>query len=134
MGLIVMQPLAAAGGTPEPLQVGAATSTTSRAPLTWEQVLVERSRLEAAGREADVVALLERFVITKPKRYEPYVALAQLLEKQGKYGEAADSVRNGRKAVPNMPAMFVLLLTQYRRAASDRVAGASAGGRRPPAQ
>jgi tetratricopeptide (TPR) repeat protein len=85
----------------------------AQAPLTWAQVLVEMSRLEAAGSDADAAALLDRFVRTNPKRYEPYVALAQRLEKQGRFAEAADTLRNGRKAVPDMPALFVLQLVQY---------------------
>jgi tetratricopeptide (TPR) repeat protein len=71
------------------------------------------SRLEGAGNDSDVVGLLERFVRTNPKRYEPYVFLAHLLERQGKFAEAADTLRNGRKAVPDMPATFVLQLIQY---------------------
>ncbi|MCA1561021.1 MAG: hypothetical protein LC753_09885 [Acidobacteria bacterium] len=113
VGLIAMLPWATAARTREPLQAGGPTSTTSQAPLTWDQMLVEMSRLEAAGNDAGVVGLLERFVRTNPKRYEPYVSLAHLLEKQGKVAEAADTLRKGRKAVPDMPATFVLQLIQY---------------------
>jgi tetratricopeptide (TPR) repeat protein len=83
------------------------------APLTWDQVLVDMSRLEAAGNGADVAALLERFLKTRPKRFEPYVALAHVFEKQGRFAEAADTLRQGREAVPDMPATFVLQLIQY---------------------
>ena len=103
VGLIIMQPDVARG----------TASTPGQASLTWEQTLVEKSRLEAAGKDAEVTALLERFLKTNPKRWEPYVAVAQRLEKQGRYGEAADTLRNGRKAVPDMPATFVLQLIQY---------------------
>jgi tetratricopeptide (TPR) repeat protein len=112
-GLIVMLSWPAAARPAEPLQAPATSATTNQPPLTWAQMLVEKSRLEAAGNDAAVVGLLERFLKTNPKRYEPYVALAQLLEKQGKFAEAAATVRNGRKAVPDMPAIFVLQLIQY---------------------
>ena len=112
-GLIVMLSWPTAARTREPLQGGGRTSTTSQAPVTWDQMLIEMSRLEAARNDAALVGLLERFVRTNPKRYEPYVSLAQLLEKQGKFAEAADTLRKGRKAVPDMPAMFVLQLIQY---------------------
>ena len=92
---------------------GGTASMPGQATLTWEQMLVEQSRLEAAGKDAEVVALLERFLKTNPNRWEPYVALAQRFEKQRRYGDAADTLRNGRKAAPDMPATFVLQLIQY---------------------
>ncbi|MEO6350819.1 MAG: hypothetical protein ABIP53_09220 [Candidatus Limnocylindrales bacterium] len=76
-------------------------------------MLLEMARLEAAGNEAGVVGLLERFVRTNPRRFEPYVALAQRLEKRGRLAEAAGTLRQGRKAVPDMPPIFVLQLIQY---------------------
>lgn len=109
---VVMVPCALAAHSRE-FQVPAPTSTASQAPATWDEVLVEMSRLKADGNGAGVEALLASFLRTDPKRYEPYVALAQLLEKQGKFAEAADTLRKGREAVPDMPAMFVLQLIQY---------------------
>lgn len=99
--------------TREPFQARATASPTNQAPLTWDQVLVEMSRLEGTSNDADIAALLERFLKTNPKRFEPYVALVHLLEKQGRFTEAADTLRKGRKAVPDMSATFVLQLIQY---------------------
>jgi tetratricopeptide (TPR) repeat protein len=113
VGVIVMLPCASVAGTREPFQGRATASSTDQAPLTWDQMLVEMSRLEGAGKNADVAALLERFLRTNPKRYEPYVALAQIFERQGRFAEAADTLRRARKAVPDMPATFVLELIQY---------------------
>src|SRR5918993_5954718 len=113
VSVIVILPWPTTARTWEPLQAGETTSTTTQAPRTWNQMLVEMSRLEAAGNDADLIKLLDRFVRTSPKRYEPYVALAHLLEKQGRFAEAADTLRKGRKAVPDMPATFVLQLIQY---------------------
>jgi tetratricopeptide (TPR) repeat protein len=113
VGLFVMLSWPVTAHAWQPVQAGATTSRTSQATLTWDQMLVEMSRLKAAGNDAELIRLLERFLQTNPKRYEPYVALAQLLEKQGQFAAAADTMRNGRKAVPDMPAMFVLQLIQY---------------------
>ena len=111
VSLIAMIPDASSARTRTPIQTRSTTSSASQAPPTWEQVVREMSRLE--GNDAEAAALLQRFLKTNPRRFEPYIALAHIFEKQARFAEAADTVRAARKAVPDMPAMFVLQLAQY---------------------
>jgi hypothetical protein len=88
-------------------------SAAAQTARSWDQVLVEIHGLQADGKDAEATAVLDAYVKTRPKRWEPYVALAQDLEKQARYAAAADVLRAGRRSAPDMPALFALELVQY---------------------